>query len=166
MGPLILLAMAISLASTRTVREFRNSHGVVRVTIIPDNSPQGGSAVSESIPVSARGSASDTGSAAATSALPATELAALPDLGIRGDALLDIYFLDKDDGRELRFPATYAQLSAFEQGHPVAAPSASLDTASSSAFASADDQAVAFIRDFSRELRIHMKTPGLSGGKP
>ncbi len=82
MCPLIPLAMALSMASTRTVREYQNAHGVVRVTVIPDVRPRGDSSVSDS--GSASASVSDSASA------PVSVLAALPDLDLRAGALLEI----------------------------------------------------------------------------
>ncbi|GEM_PF-7094584 len=130
--PLLIISLTLSLAAAQPAKEFQNSHGILRVTLAAEVTAHADSAASVSTP-----------------ALPA-----LPDLGVHGDALLEVYFLDRDDGQELRFPVRYTQLVAFAQGH-----------AEADSTASGDDRAVAFMRDFSRELRIRMKTPGLDGGK-
>jgi hypothetical protein len=69
-------------------------------------------------------------------------------------SLLDIYFLEKSTGEELRFPAKGSQLREYFLEHP--------DDYRSG---TADERAVAFVRQLSASLQVHMKPPVEVGEK-
>jgi hypothetical protein len=69
-------------------------------------------------------------------------------------SLLDIYFLEKSTGEELRFPAKGSQLRDYFREHP-----------DEYRTGTADERAVALVRQLSASLQVHMMPPVEGGEK-
>jgi hypothetical protein len=137
---IFFLAAACAVAWPQSAREFQGEGGLVRIAII------------------ASGDASDSVAAAGDFETALKDSSAGPAADSLGagtaDALLDIYFLEKTTGRELRFPAKYSQIRTYFRQHK-AGLRARLP----------EDRVVAMARDLSVSLCVRMKTPGTGGGK-
>jgi hypothetical protein len=82
------------------------------------------------------------------------DLTAPPPADEWSDPLLDVYFLDYGTGSELRFPAKLSQIREFLLAH-----------ADAYTGGTPESRSVAMIRDLSRDLGVHMRTPGSAGTK-
>jgi hypothetical protein len=148
MGPFVFLALSILPASAQPVKEFQSSQGVVKITFIADEPARKDSAVTAPLltaPLLTAPKQFDS----------ISDLVSLPELAGNTDMILEIYFLDRQTGNELRFPSRYSQLRRYLRWHSGVYTEGSVG-----------DRAVAFIRDFSKDLRIRMKTAATGGGKP
>jgi hypothetical protein len=137
---LCLIAPISADASDPSSKEFRSAEGVVRIASVPEAVSSGGGTAGNGLQSIAMDTLSD--------------IAALQTLEDRGDALLELYFMDMRTGAELRFPAKLSHLVAFLQQH-----------GEEFQVGTSDERAVAVIRSFSQDLRVHMLTPDEGGTK-
>jgi hypothetical protein len=141
----LLFGSAAATAHAQTVKEFQTSEGLVRISSVPT------ATVEESEPT---GTDSTQAPAPVFSLDTLTEISSLPFVDERFDPLVEVYFLDHRSGTELRFPAKISQFRDFLAQHSDEYPGGTPDSRS-----------VAVVRDLSRELSVHMRTPGTGGSK-
>lgn len=127
-------------ALAQDVLEFRSGDGLVRVASISGTGDAGPVSLSSLI------ESALIDSAATDDSLVSAEAG--------DDALVEIYFLDRSSGMELRFPAKRSQIVACMRRHPGKYATGTLD-----------ERVVRLVADMSVNLQVHMKTPGEGGGK-
>jgi hypothetical protein len=136
-----LFLSACSAASAQAEIEFQTSDGLVRL-----NSIYAGDDTAAAVPLAGIFSAALMDTALDRGAEFPPDDSAL--------SLLDIYFLEKSTGEELRFPAKGSQLREYFSGHPDEYRSGT-----------AAERAVALVRQLSARLQVHMLPPGVGGEK-
>ncbi len=127
-----LAAFSCPLIGAETVREFRSSLGVARMSVIPE--PDGADSVSSQTLFDA--AIMDT----------ATDIPALFSRTDFPDVRLDLVYLERGTSEELRFPVRYSQV-----GECVARHSGEYQTGTR------DERAVSVVRDLAQSLHVHMK---------
>lgn len=142
----------LSFAQAETRKEIASSRGLVQMTIrpmaaaAPDSEPRS----ADSLPGVTAAAAPDP------SAIESIrDFTSLSEVVREGDALLEIHFLDKATGEELRFPLRYAQLRGYllerfldyQAGTP-------------------EERSVALIADLAGSFRIRMQEAAWPGDKP
>lgn len=135
----VLVSAGLSRASAQTVRESESSRGLVRITILPV--AEAGGAPSDS-----------TGTPPLEAIEDFTSLAKLPR---KGEALLEVYFLDHATGKELRFPLRYSELRRHLRRNPLRYQEGTLD-----------ERTVALVGDLAGALKIRMRESGKEHAKP
>jgi hypothetical protein len=136
-----LFLLAYSATSAQTEIEYQTSDGLVRL-----NSIYAGEDTAVAVPL-----AGIFGTALMDTALDRGAGFPPDDSTL---SLLDIYFLEKSTGEELRFPAKGSQLREYFRVHP--------DEFRSGIAA---ERAVALIRQLSASLQVHMLPPVVGGEK-
>lgn len=152
--------MLPSRAGAETVRELEACPGRVRITVIalaPAEAGRGARPDPAPVPAQDSGelSAGEGDSAAGGSIEAIGDFTSLAEIRRNGDALLQVDFQDRRSGRELRFPLRYSELRRFLLQHP-------LD------YQDGDpgERMVRLIADLAASLRIEMKDPSGTEGKP
>ena len=126
--------------SVASTKEFRTSEGLVRITLVRD---------------AGAGETDSSGGDIHAIVLDSITVPAALTAGTDGrDPLLDVYYLDIGTGEELHFPAKMSHMREFLLQHR-----------DEFVTGSTDERTVAMVRALSRDLRVHMKTPGSGGSK-
>lgn len=139
------LAGLLSFAGAETRKEIESGRGLVQMIIRPMGS---------SAPESSSG---DTAAPVpAPSAIESIQdFTSLAEVVREGDALLEIYFLDKASGEELRFPLRYAQMRSFL-----------LERILDYQSGSPEERSVALVADLAGSFRIRMQDARVTEEKP
>lgn len=141
---LSLILASLTQASDPVLREIESSQGLVRLSILP------------MVEVPPENGGTDTDSADTRSGIAGIEdFTSLAEMDREGEALLEVYLLDKGSGEELRFPLKYSHLRAYLKLRPTQYQGGS-----------AHDRTVAMIRDMAGDFRIRMKEPVEGKDKP
>lgn len=139
-----LVLASLTQASDPVLREIESSQGLVRLSILPiaEVPPENGG--------------TDSSTADPHSGIAGIEdFTSLTEMDREGEALLEVYLLDKGSGEELRFPLKYSQLRTYLKLRPIQYQGGS-----------AHDRTVAMIRDMAGDFRIRMKDPVEGQAKP
>lgn len=82
------------------------------------------------------------------------DFTSLVEMARSGEAILEVYFLDRWTGRELRFPLKYSELRRYLRSHPLRYQDGT-----------PEERMVALFGDMAGNLRIRMKEPSPEKGK-
>lgn len=139
------LAGLLSLAGAETRKEIESHRGLVQMTIRPMVA-----SAPDSVPGDTAAPVSDP------SAIESIrDFTSLSEVVREGDALLEIYFLDKASGEELRFPLRYAQMRGFL-----------LERILDYQAGSPEERSVALVADLAGSFRIRMQDAVVTEEKP